>query len=112
VATAQIPNIKEPARRRRYGNQEARPAEASEIHIGEFWPRVEILRAFVLSELRRILHFAQNRVETQKSAHFHAASLPSKLAASGCGLKSDVGRWRGTGRSMLRPYEEGGRRDI
>jgi len=29
------------------------------------WPRVEICRAFVLSELRRILYFEQNRVEVR-----------------------------------------------
>jgi hypothetical protein len=27
------------------------------------WPRVEILRSFVLSMLRRFLYFVQNRVE-------------------------------------------------
>jgi hypothetical protein len=63
MATAQTPNVKEPARRRRYENQSVRDTEAPGIHIGELWPRVEILRRFVLSELRHILHFAQNRVE-------------------------------------------------
>jgi hypothetical protein len=33
------------------------------------WPRVEILRAFVLSELRRILLIGQNRVAMLKSVN-------------------------------------------
>jgi hypothetical protein len=31
----------------------------------QLWPRVEMSRSFVLSELRRFLHIGQNRVEMQ-----------------------------------------------
>jgi hypothetical protein len=48
----QILNLKEPARRRRYENRNAR-----------FWNRLENARSFVLSELQRILFVSQNRLE-------------------------------------------------
>jgi hypothetical protein len=55
-----------------------RPAKACGIQTAAFWPRVEILRPFVLWKLRRILHFVQNRVEMP----FDSASQDESLRDS------------------------------
>jgi hypothetical protein len=55
-----------------YYERGMRPAEASGIQNDELWPRVEILRSFVLSKLRRFLHFVQNRVEMRGSLRIWA----------------------------------------
>jgi hypothetical protein len=45
-----------------------RPATAPGMQSAQFWPRVEMLRLFVLSELRHILHIELCRVEMRQGS--------------------------------------------
>ncbi len=51
----------------------------------QFWPRVEMSRSFVLSELRRFLHIAgQNRLEMQpRTLEIEGSSVAGKLGITG-----------------------------
>jgi hypothetical protein len=54
----------------------ARPAKICGIQTAELWPRVEMARSFVLSKLRHILHFDQNRIEMRETAGNSGRKLP------------------------------------
>ena len=56
-----------------------------------FWPRLEIIPSFVLSELRQILFVGQNRLERGETAPVFAMNSGLETLVVGAWLYSDGG---------------------